>query len=401
MNTINRINGMKVVKRWSAGTIFSSIFLLLGIGGLAAVLWYVPLFKFGDSIAGGKYTFHDVYAIDYAKFVLNNFLKDIKPSAAFNYFTDNYIANMLPAQYANIFTQVFNYVVFGVLVIIALLGLFAVIFALVGLLAGVIPWKVPKGLFWAIFAFHVILSAIVVTMHFVILKLFIGKNLPDYGVINATSIDIQYSLFCLGGVFIVAIILTIIYAAAFKNRIYIKEALRILEAQKARQEMMAQQMQNNGYPMSMGGVAPIVIQTPGMQNKPNESNVAQPSTNPTVITQVKYAPGKGLPEKLSSIGGHAFSQNENLEIAIIPLGISEIGPSAFSNCPNLKVVSIPLSVTRIGYNAFFGCKRLARINYGGRKSDWKNITRGSNWLASAGTTIVVCVDGSITVNPYH
>ncbi len=305
------------------------------------------------------------------------------------------------------FPIVFNYFVFGLIAIIVILGVISVIFALVGLLFGVFPWKAPKGLMWAVFAFQLVLSLVVVSMHFTLKGLFMGKEIAGMK-INGVSIDILYPLAYVGGLFLIAIILSIIHSCAFKNRIYIKEAMRILEAQKARQEMMAQQMQPINYGMGnmpVGGVAmqPIVIQTQPNQapTKPQEPVVVAPSTNPTVITQVKYASGKGLPEKISSIGGHAFSQNENLEIAVIPLGITEIGPSAFSNCPNLKVVSIPISVNRIGYNAFFGCKRLARINYGGRKSDWKNIQRGSNWLASAGTTIVVCVDGSITVNPYH
>lgn len=413
MNTINRINGMKVIKRWSAGTIFTSLFVLIAIGGLGAALWYLPLFRLGDSINGSAYTFHNVYAKDYIKYLLANFTP-YKPGTAFNYFNDTYLTNLFANLPENLtplktyFPIVFNYAVFGFIAIIALLGVISVIFALVGLIFGVFPWKAPKGLMWAVFAFQLILSLIVVAMHFTLKGLFMGKEIADIGKVGGVSIDILYPLAYVGGLFFVSIILSIIYSCAFKNRIYIKEAMRILEAQKARQEMMAQQMQPINYGMGnmpVGGVAmqPIVIQTQPNQTpaKPVEPVVVPPSTNPTVITQVKYASGKGLPEKISSIGGHAFSQNENLEIAVIPLGITEIGPSAFSNCPNLKVVSIPISVSRIGYNAFFGCKRLARINYGGRKSDWKNIQRGSNWLASAGTTIVVCVDGSITVNPYH
>ena len=184
-----------------------------------------------------------------------------------------------------------------------------------------------------------------------------------------------------------------------------------MDAQNARRAQAAS-MYQNAYSQPYGPVgAPVMGQPPvGLPvyihpQPPVQINAPeaapQPQIKPTQVTEVKYIPSKGLPAELSSIGGHAFSQNSNLEVAVIPAGIKEIGPSAFSNCPNLKVVSIPTSVTKIGYNAFFGCRKLARINYGGRKMDWKHITRGSNWLASSGTTTVVCVDGAITVNPYH
>ncbi len=108
-----------------------------------------------------------------------------------------------------------------------------------------------------------------------------------------------------------------------------------------------------------------------------------------------------LPNSITSVGGHEFAKNTNLEIANIPNGIKELGIGAFSNCLRLKVVSIPTTVTRIGPNCFFNCSKLQRINYGGTKEQWRYITRGSNWLDRAGTTTVLCTDGSISVNPKH
>lgn len=119
------------------------------------------------------------------------------------------------------------------------------------------------------------------------------------------------------------------------------------------------------------------------------------------VVKVRYEPSIGLPNKLSSIGGHAFSQNENLQIAMIPNGIKSLGQAAFANCPKLQIVSIPLSVKSIGYNCFFNCTELKRINYAGCKEQWRHIKRGSNWLTNAGTCTVVCCDGAIVVNPYH
>lgn len=108
-----------------------------------------------------------------------------------------------------------------------------------------------------------------------------------------------------------------------------------------------------------------------------------------------------LPDHLTSIGGHAFAKNTNLEIASIPSEIEELGQGAFSNCLRLKVVSIPLSVKKIGPNCFFNTPKLKRINYGGTKEQWRYVKRGSNWLAKAGTTTVMCRDGAISVNPHH
>ena len=88
-------------------------------------------------------------------------------------------------------------------------------------------------------------------------------------------------------------------------------------------------------------------------------------------------------------------------VANIPIEVTKLGPSAFANCLNLQVVSIPNSVKDIGFNCFFNCVDLERINYAGTKAEWRKIKRGSNWLAKAKTTEVVCLDGTIIVNPYH
>ena len=119
------------------------------------------------------------------------------------------------------------------------------------------------------------------------------------------------------------------------------------------------------------------------------------------INKVKYTESTTLPPNLESIGGHAFAENQNLIVANIPLNITKLGAGAFANCLNLQVVSIPNSVKDIGFNCFFNCVDLERINYAGTKAEWRKIKRGSNWLAKAKTTEVVCLDGTIIVNPYH
>ena len=119
------------------------------------------------------------------------------------------------------------------------------------------------------------------------------------------------------------------------------------------------------------------------------------------VTKVNYEQSSTLPPDLTSIGGHQFAENQSLTVANIPLGIDKLGPGAFANCLNLKVVSIPNSVKEIGYNCFFNCLSLERLNFAGTKEEWRRIKRGSNWLAKAATTDVVCLDGTVIVNPYH
>lgn len=107
-----------------------------------------------------------------------------------------------------------------------------------------------------------------------------------------------------------------------------------------------------------------------------------------------------LPAGITNVGGHAFAKNTNLEIANISNGVQDLGVGAFSNCLRLKVVSLPISLRNIGANCFFNCAKLKRINYAGTKEQWRQISRGSNWLSKAGTSTVVCADGAISVDPY-
>lgn len=119
------------------------------------------------------------------------------------------------------------------------------------------------------------------------------------------------------------------------------------------------------------------------------------------VTKVKYEQSSTLPPNLTSIGGHAFAENQSLVVANIPPEVTKIGGGAFANCLKLKVVSLPSTLKEIGYNCFFNCIELERINYNGTKEDWKKVVRGSNWLSKAKTSEVVCLDGTIIVNQAH
>ena len=396
MKRLKMINGMKILNRWSGALIFSVIFLLLGVGGLGACLYLFPLI---DAVPGSGVG--DVYALDFVLAMFGSNTKGI--SDGFR----TWEVNVFPG-FETLFQGLSSIVVYVMGALVCLIGLvavFAVLMFLISLITGrLISFKSPTVWGWLLFVFSLLLNGCVVGLVFL-------SSMATKNALTFNSFNLLYNYIYAGGALVLAIIIAIIYGVGIKNHLYIKYALRIMDAQNARRAQAASMypnVYNQGYVPQNAPIAPVApVGVPVYVNPQPPVEIAspqaapQPRITPTQVTEVKYVASKGLPPELSSIGGHAFSQNSNLEVAVIPNGIKEIGPSAFSNCPNLKVVSIPTSITKIGYNAFFGCRKLARINYGGRKMDWRHIQRGSNWLASSGTTTVVCVDGAITVNPYH
>jgi hypothetical protein len=81
---------------------------------------------------------------------------------------------------------------------------------------------------------------------------------------------------------------------------------------------------------------------------------------------IQYAIGKTetsfeIPDSVTSIGGWAFEQCDNLISVIIPDSVTSIGYSAFGNCRSLTNVTIGNCVTSIGENAFWNCTSLASI----------------------------------------
>ena len=111
--------------------------------------------------------------------------------------------------------------------------------------------------------------------------------------------------------------------------------------------------------------------------------------------------GEEIPQDITSIGGHAFAENQNLKVANIPEGISKLGPGAFANCLHLKIVNIPSTVDNIGFNCFFHCVELEQVNYAGSKAQWRDVKRGSNWLAQTKVEKVNCLDGEVVINPFN
>lgn len=68
-----------------------------------------------------------------------------------------------------------------------------------------------------------------------------------------------------------------------------------------------------------------------------------------------------LPDGLTTIGAHAFSECSGLESIRIPDTVSSIGEHAFYGCSQLSSVQIPESVVSIGEKAFCGCSSLRSL----------------------------------------
>lgn len=230
----------------------------------------------------------------------------------------------------------------------AILALRLLIFLLFG------QCRNPKAIltnawFSGVFAF--LFSALMIGMNYLKDLVFMLSKVET---IPAVNFGTDLLVYILGGASLVApIILSIYYAIAFRKGYY-KNLVSIIET----------------TPKEAEGITSPIFETPG----------------------------KTINKDCASVGGHAYSNNLDLEFADIPDHITEIGPSAFSNCGNLKVVIIPKGITQIGYNAFFNCTSLKSITYRGTKEEWSRIKRGSNWLSKAGTDVVKCLDGMIRVD---
>ena len=69
-----------------------------------------------------------------------------------------------------------------------------------------------------------------------------------------------------------------------------------------------------------------------------------------------------IPNSVTTIGEHAFSDCDSLTSINIPNSVTTIGEGAFISCNSLTSINIPNSVTKIGNGAFAWCHFLTSIN---------------------------------------
>lgn len=95
------------------------------------------------------------------------------------------------------------------------------------------------------------------------------------------------------------------------------------------------------------------------------------------------------------IGNRAFEACTSLTNITIPEGVTHIGDYAFNRCIYATSITIPSSLVSIGVQAFNSCNQVKDIYYGGSKTMWEAIEKGSYWDLNTTDYTVHCTDGDI------
>ena len=105
-----------------------------------------------------------------------------------------------------------------------------------------------------------------------------------------------------------------------------------------------------------------------------------------------------IPDSVTSIGVQAFADCTGLTSVTIPDSVTSIGRFAFQGCSGLTSVTIGKGVTSIGNYAFEVCTGLTTINFNGTITQWKAISKGTNWKYKVPSACkVVCTDGTVSI----
>ncbi|MBR2047543.1 MAG: leucine-rich repeat protein [Oscillospiraceae bacterium] len=101
-------------------------------------------------------------------------------------------------------------------------------------------------------------------------------------------------------------------------------------------------------------------------------------------------------EGVTSLGGNAFADCDNLEEVWLADSVTTIGPRVFYECINLTSIRMPVDLAFVGFNAFYRCIKLRSIDLGNRL-----ISIGYGAFDSCYTlSRVVLPDTLITVGSY-
>ena len=353
MENQNIISNLKIVKRHSPAVIFIGILCLLSVA-VPVILWILPWFQMMVGSTTGDYYDAGVAILNPLNLIKNLF--GMPDEGALFVIKNGWVSSQIRDNSLNYFF------VKEILGASAVWYLLSAIFALVLLILGLV--MLFRGRLQHNHAVVVIAALYFLSNGMLLLDAWrLGWYLGDtmqksFAILGVEAAN--YYLYAIWPNFIVAgsaagvfLLILIVYLAGLRKRYYMEDI--------------------------------EFVEVPGPQPFEKDDGIVKNT----------------LPEGLMVIGGHAFAKNTNLEIANISSGVKELGIGAFSNCVRLKVVSIPASIRRIHSNCFFNCAQLKRINYGGSKQQWRYVSRGTNWLAKAGTTTVLCKDGPISVNPLH
>ena len=360
--SIKEVNGLKIIKRYSVGAMMSALFCFIIVA--AVVLpFFIPFLSVSDT--SGTLT-HDGKTLILALF--NN------PHKQFDLMIAS-VSSLPNASYVKPVYQIGNMVA-AILYLLA--GLIAVVFTFIGfefLFRGRLSHhRTPIAFGWVLtFVIMLPFAGYAFAMQF-ILQMVLKNNSMDATIVG------YWPLVFFGIVFLATLVLHIIYACSFRGRVFVGDVYELQHLDNSKEEIIVDQ---NGH---------IVSRLPAGSLMDGEGGTV---TKEVPLKKKIY----GLPTGLQSIGGHAFSTNLQLDIAIIPQNITSLGVGAFANCLNLKMVSLPRELKKISRNCFFNCASLKRLNYGGTKEEWRHIVRGSHWLTKAGTVQVYCIDGPIIVDP--
>ena len=75
-----------------------------------------------------------------------------------------------------------------------------------------------------------------------------------------------------------------------------------------------------------------------------------------------YLASINIPSSVTEIGSYAFFNCKNLKSIDIPIAISEIGEYAFAHCTNLSFIVIPESIKTINNNTFENCANISFVS---------------------------------------